>query len=49
MKIQNKDTGVIINTAIVYRRGRKCVKFSGVTMAIDGNIFKKHWIIINHN
>ncbi len=48
MKIQNKKTKIIIYPAIIYRKTRKCVKFGGVIMAIDGRLFRKYWkIIIN--
>ena len=44
--IRNKkqDTIMLVNTG--YRKGKKIVKFMGVTMAIEGRIFKKYWEIV---
>lgn len=47
MTIKNKHNGTIIHAGIVYRKGERCVKFSGVTIKIDSSRFTKHWEIIN--
>jgi hypothetical protein len=46
MTIKNKHNGILVYPAIVYRKGDKCVKFSGVTIKIDSNNFRKHWEIV---
>lgn len=46
MSIRNKHNGIVVYPAIVYRNGAKCARFSGVTIKIDSNNFRKHWEII---
>jgi hypothetical protein len=46
LKIKNKHNGIIVTATISYRKNDKIVKFSGVSIKIDSNNFKKNWEII---
>lgn len=45
MTIQNIKTGKTIEVNTGFRKNDKIVKFMGITMKIEGNTFRKHWMI----
>lgn len=49
MIIKSKKTGQIVVAGTGIRKGKKIVKFMGVTITVDSNFFRKHWEIIEAN